>query len=263
MRRGISVPNVGDPGALIDLAADADAAGWDGFFLWDHVQVYAAAEFEVVDPWMVLACAARATERVALGPMVTTPSRRRPWQLAKQIVTLDHLSGGRAMVGVGLGFPVEDEFGAFGEVTDLRRRAARTDEALAIIDRVLRGERVEHVGEDFEVHARLLPRAVQVPRPPILIAATPPHRKPLGRAARWDGVVVNLKLDDDLMPPRPEELQAYVGELLRDPGRTVVATRHPEHTAADYEAVGVDWLLESSWPGPDWVAGLREALDLT
>ena len=128
VQRAVSIPNVGDPRELIRLARDVEDAGWDGFFLWDHLQVYAAAQFEVADPWIVLAGVAQATHRVRLGPMVTTPSRRRPWQLAKQIVTLDHLSGGRVVVGVGLGFPVEDEFAAFGEATDLRERAARTDD---------------------------------------------------------------------------------------------------------------------------------------
>lgn len=173
MKRGVSIPNVGDPRQLVELGADVEQAGWDGLFLWDHVQIYAGARFDVVDPWMVLAGVALRTERITLGPMVTTPSRRRPWQLAKQIVTLDHLSRGRVVVGVGLGFPVEDEFAAFGEVTDLRERAARTDEALEIIDQVLRGEPVDHTGDSYDVHAQLLPPAVQRPRPRILAAATP------------------------------------------------------------------------------------------
>lgn len=263
MKRGISIPNVGDPRQIIEFGAEVEQAGWDGLFLWDHVQIYAGAGFEVVDPWMVLAGIALRTDRINIGPMVTTPSRRRPWQLAKQIVTLDHLSRGRVIVGVGLGFPVEDEFAAFGEVTDLRERAARTDEALEIIDRVLRGEPVDHTGPRYDVHAELLPPAVQRPRPRILVAATPPHRGPLARAARWDGVVCNLKLDDDLLPLRPDEVRLYVGDLLDDPDADVVTTRHPEHGAEEYEAVKVTWLLESSWPGPDWLPSFRETLGFT
>lgn len=96
VRRAIALPNVGKPAAVVQLARDAEAAGWDGFFVWDHVQIYAAARVEVHDPWMLLAVIAAGTSNVRLGAMVTPPSRRRPWQLAKQIVTLDHLSNGRA-----------------------------------------------------------------------------------------------------------------------------------------------------------------------
>jgi alkanesulfonate monooxygenase SsuD/methylene tetrahydromethanopterin reductase-like flavin-dependent oxidoreductase (luciferase family) len=255
------VPNVGPPEALIALARDADAAGWDGFFVWDHVQVFAGAGFEVHDPWMLLASVAAATERVRLGAMVTPPSRRRPWVLAKQLVTLDHLSGGRAVVGVGLGFPEQDEFGAFGEVTDLRTRAARTDEALVVVDRVLRGEPVDHSGEHFEVHAHLHPGAVQQPRPPIWVAATPPHRRPLDRAGRWDGVYVNLRADD-FQPLRPAELVDWCGVHLGRDGFDVVTTPHPEHDAEEYEAVGVTWLVETAMPGPDWAVGFRMQVGL-
>jgi alkanesulfonate monooxygenase SsuD/methylene tetrahydromethanopterin reductase-like flavin-dependent oxidoreductase (luciferase family) len=261
MRRAISVPNVGEPAALVDLARAAEAAGWDGFFVWDHVQVFAAAGFEVHDPWMLLTAVAGATQRMRLGAMVTPPSRRRPWVLGKQIVTLDHLSGGRAVVGVGLGYPVDDEFAAFGEVTDLRERAARTDEALEVIDRVLRGQPIEYSGQYYEVHAHLRPAAVQSPRPRIWAAATPPHRRPLERARRWDGVYCNVRLDD-FMPLRPDELRDYVGDLLVDPSLDVVTAPHPEHSPEEYEAIGVTWLVETAWPGPTWVEQFRVRLGL-
>ncbi len=261
VQRAIAVPNVGEPSALVELAQDVEAAGWDGFFVWDHVQIYAAAQFEVHDPWMLLAAVAGHTERLRIGAMVSAPSRRRPWLLAKQIVTLDHLSHGRAVVGIGLGFPDEDEFAAFGEVVDLRERAERTDEALLVIDRILRGEPVDHTGRHFDVHAHLHPAAVQSPRPPIWVAATPPHRRPLRRAARWEGVYCNVDLEM-LMPLRPSELRDYVGEFLDDPAADVVTGAHPEHTTDEYEAIGVSWLVESAWPGPDWADQLRDRLGI-
>lgn len=262
MRRGVSVPNVGDPGELICFAIDLEGAGWDGFFVWDHVQIVAGMEFEVHDPWMVLAAVAHATDRLTLGPLVTTPARRRPWILAKQIVTLDHLSGGRAVAGVGLGYPPADEFAAFADPDGIAERAERTDEALTIIDRILRGEPVEHDGGYYEVHAHLHPAAVQKPRPRIWAAGTPPYRKPLDRARRWDGVVCNVKLDGDLLPLRPDELAAYADDLLVDPERDVVTNRHPEHEPAEYASLGVDWLLESAWPGGSWLADLRSTIGL-
>lgn len=262
VQRGLSVPNVGDPRKLIDLAVDAEEAGWDGFFVWDHVQIVAGMDFEVHDPWMILAGIAHATDRVTLGTLVSAPARRRPWNLAKQVVTLDHLSGGRAVLGIGLGYPGDDEFGVFGDPSGIIERAERTDEALEIIDRILRGEAVDHSGTHYRVTATLHPAAVQDPRPKIWAAATPPYRKPLERARRWDGVVCNVKVDDDLLPPRPDELQDYVGDLLDDPDIDVVTTRHPDHTDAEYEQLGVDWLLQSAWPGDGWLAELRNTIGL-
>lgn len=262
MRRAVSIPNVGDPTDLIGLAVDLEAAGWDGYFVWDHVQIVEGMNFEVHDPWMILAGAAHATERVTLGPLVAIPSRRRPWQLAKQIVTLDHLSAGRAAIGVGLGHPAHDEFEVFGEPSGLAERAARTDEALDVIDKILRGNPVEHSGPHFEVTAHLFPAAVQQPRPRIWAATTPPYRKPLERARRWDGVVCNVKVDDDMLPLRPAELRQYVGDFLDDPELDVLTNPHPEHSPDEYEAIGVDWLVETSWPGDDWLPDLRQRIGL-
>lgn len=253
--------NVGDPAELIRLARDLEAAGWDGFFVWDHVQIMAGAGFEVHDPWMLLAGVAIGTERMSLGAMVTPPARRRPWQLAKQIVTLDHLSNGRAIVGIGLGFPDQDEFGAFGEPATLAERAARTDEAMEIVDLVLRGEPVDHSGRFYDVHAHLHPAAVQRPRPRIWAAATPPHRKPLQRARRWDGVFCNLRTDD-FQPPRPDELRDYLLDLLEDPTKDVAASPHSEHSPEEYEAIGVDWLVDLCFPGPDWIPQARQRFGL-
>lgn len=262
MKRAVSVPNVGDPKQLVQFSREIERAGWDGFFVWDHLQIYANRRYDIIDPWMLLGAVAQVTERIRLGTMVTPLSRRRPWQVAKQLVTLDHLSNGRALMGVGLGAPVEDEFAAFGEATDLRERAARTDEALEIIDRMLRGERVDHRGEHYSVQAQLHPAAMQSPRPPIWIAATPPHRKPLERAARWDGVVCNVKLDSDSMPMRPDEVRQYVGDFFRSPNLAVCTTQHPAHRPEEYEAIGVDWLITGWLAGPRWLDQFRKYLGM-
>ena len=132
MRFAINLPNFGayaDPRLLAELAHEAEESGWDGLFLWDHVQYFVPAQrVPLADPWIALAAVALATRRIRLGPMVTPLPRRRPWQVARQCVTLDHLSGGRLILGVGLGDPAPTEFAAFGEDTDPRRRAERLDE---------------------------------------------------------------------------------------------------------------------------------------
>lgn len=261
VKKAVTIPAVGDVHALVDLAVELEEIGWDGVFLWDHVQVFPDRQLPWMDPWVILGAIASATERIRLGTMVTPISRRRPWKLAKEALTLDHLSGGRVILGVGLGAPEEDEFTAFGEVAELRQRAARTDEGLQILDRVLRGEPVEHSGEHYRVQAHLHPGSVQSPRLPIWVAATPPHRKPLERAARWDGVFLNLvSTGTTPAPMTPEQVQDYVGDLLDRDDFEVGTPRHPDHSLDEYAAVGVSWVRESRFPGPSWIEDLREHL---
>ena len=106
-RFGLFVPPFGelaDPRVLADVAAHADAAGWDGFFIWDHLQ-YRAPVRAVADPWIALAAIAERTERVRIGALVTPLARRRPQVVARQAATLDVLSGGRMVLGAALGPP--------------------------------------------------------------------------------------------------------------------------------------------------------------
>jgi alkanesulfonate monooxygenase SsuD/methylene tetrahydromethanopterin reductase-like flavin-dependent oxidoreductase (luciferase family) len=138
MRFGLHLANFGpvggDPRLLATLATEAESAGWDGFFLWDHILGDPAWREPMIDPWIGLAAIATATRRLRLGALVTPVPRRRPWHLARETTTLDHLSGGRLVVGVGLGNPPDAEFEHFGEDGDARRRARRLDEGLAILD---------------------------------------------------------------------------------------------------------------------------------
>ena len=102
MRYGIYLPSVGeysDPLLLAQLAHEAEEEGWDGVFIWDHM----GRPNTAADPWVALAAMAMSTERVKLGPIITPIARRRPWKLARETVTLDHLANGRLILGVGLG----------------------------------------------------------------------------------------------------------------------------------------------------------------
>lgn len=192
MQFGIYVPNFGaygDPHNLLILASEAEAAGWDGFFLWDHLLLYRQADIPVVDAWIALAAIAARTERMRLGPMITPAARRRPWKLAREVVSLDHLSRGRAILGVGLGAPADAEFQCFGEDPADRVRARKLDEALDILDGLERKESFQHQGEYFHIEeVTFYPRPVQTPRVPIWVAGFWPNKAPLRRAARWDGV---------------------------------------------------------------------------
>jgi alkanesulfonate monooxygenase SsuD/methylene tetrahydromethanopterin reductase-like flavin-dependent oxidoreductase (luciferase family) len=251
MRFGVSVPNVGDPNDLVELAVAVERAGWDGFFLWDHLQLDPDSRPDVCDPWVVLGAVAARTSRVRLGALVTPVARRRPWKLAKEITTLDHLSGGRVIVGVGLGVPVEAEYGAFGEPTGARERADRLDEALPLLDAFLRGERVDHDGTHYRVHAQLRPAARQRPRPPIWVAATLPHRRPVARAQRWDGI---FPLDAGAGAMTPAALAELVGSLRPALGYDVVGILTAEATAARLAEAGATWAIEGP-ASPDEPAG--------
>ena len=186
---GLGVPNGGDfadPGRLAALAREAEDAGWDGFFLWDHV-IRRQPWQPMVDPWVTLAAVATSTDRLVLGPMVTPLARRRVSVVARQSVTLDVLSGGRLRLGVGLGAP-DDEFTRFGEDADPRRRARVLDEALEALTRLWTGEEVSYRGEHVVADGvRFLPRPVRG-RIPIWVAGGWPGGPPFRRAARFDGV---------------------------------------------------------------------------
>src|SRR6478609_11931859 len=140
MRYGMNVPIFGeyaDVRLIAQLAADAENAGWDGFWIWDHVHWRGEDDGEprqpAVDTTVTLTMIAAATTRVRFGPMVLPLARRRPWKVARELTTLDHLSGGRLTLGVGLGGPPGLEFGAFGEDVDPRVRAAKLDESLDVL----------------------------------------------------------------------------------------------------------------------------------
>lgn len=195
MRFSMNIPNFGDfadARAVATVAAAAEEAGWDGLFVWDHV-VHSKSQRRgqpFGDPWMLLTAAAFATSRIRLGTLVTPVARRRPEQLARQVATLDALSAGRVIFGAGLGGPIDDEFGSFGEPTDPAVLAERLDEGLELLARYWSGEAVNHAGRHYRVtDVALLPPSVQQPHPPVWIAGYWPHRRPMRRAARWDGVV--------------------------------------------------------------------------
>jgi alkanesulfonate monooxygenase SsuD/methylene tetrahydromethanopterin reductase-like flavin-dependent oxidoreductase (luciferase family) len=186
-----------DPRLLADLAAEAEAAGWDGMFLWDHVLRDRAEVIDIADPWVCLSAMAVTTSTIRIGPLVTPITRRRPIKLAREIVTLDHLSNGRLTMGFGLGVDRGGELSRFGEVVDERARADRLDEGLAIIDALLTEGRADFHGEHFEMDDVLFgPQPVQQPRPPFWFAIRGTARRPARRAARYDGLVpIEMDLD--------------------------------------------------------------------
>jgi alkanesulfonate monooxygenase SsuD/methylene tetrahydromethanopterin reductase-like flavin-dependent oxidoreductase (luciferase family) len=254
LRFGVTMPAFSewsDPRVVMDIAADAEAAGWDGFFLWDHVTWNPAwgGTPPMADPWLCLAAAATVTSRVTLGPIVTPLPRRRPHVVAREVVTLDHLSGGRALLGVGIGD--DYEFRAFGE--PLGDRGARLDEALTVLTAMLSGEAVDFEGAHTVVHSPpALPRPVSGSLP-IWVGGHWPNQAPFLRAARFDGVVprkVGQERGEAFTVEDLEALRALVG---RDDDFEYVmsgSTRSPMDTAVvrAWEGAGATWWLEAIYP---------------
>lgn len=241
------------------MAVDAEAAGWDGVFLWDHLQWSPDVRPDVHDPWVLLGAIALATKRVLLGPLVTPLTRRRPVVVAKQVTTLDHLSGGRAMFSVGLGEPPVEDFSAFGDESDPRVRGAMLDEALDVVDGLLRGRPFSYTGRHYTAEAELRPPPVRKPRPPIWVAGVVPNRRPLQRAERFDGVVP-IARGDLLEPQGLADYLALGGP--RHVGWEVVAPWAPGVPAAEYADAGATWLVESTRPIGDWVDEFRDRIRL-
>jgi len=250
-----------EPQRLVALASSAEDTGWDGVFLWDHV--LAGSNLAVADSFVMAAAIAQATRRVRLGMLVTPLARRRPWVFARQSATLDQLSAGRLVVGVGLGHDSRGELSSFsGEVLDPDERALVLDESLEAIVRFWSGEPIDYEGERVKVHsAAFLPKPVQEPLP-VWVACRWPHRRPLARAARYQGCFPIFDSDGSEIPglPQPEQVET-VRVALADRGAPPVidvvcrgesGSCPPGKLASrfeDLESVGMTWWLESFAPG--------------
>jgi len=244
-RRAIFVAPFGelaDARRLARLAAAAEAQGWDGFFLWDHLAYEDVSE--LADPWVAMTAIACATERVRIGALVTPLPRRRIQKLARETVTLDRLSGGRLVLGVGIGGDHHGEFGPFGDPADPRERARLLDEGLERLAELWDGE--------------FAPPPAQEPRIPIWVAGRWPNRRPLQRAARWDGL-----FPIDLPGPEALTEQARMVRELRgdDAGPFEFVVTNPAGTdPAPWEQAGATWCLTGFGRAPT-EAEVREAID--
>jgi alkanesulfonate monooxygenase SsuD/methylene tetrahydromethanopterin reductase-like flavin-dependent oxidoreductase (luciferase family) len=241
---------------LVELAVAAEEAGWDGFFLWDHL-LWRDPGGHVADSTVVISAAAARTERIRIGIMVNQLARRRAAKVARETITLDVLSGGRLIVGAGLG-SLPAEFTAFGESADPRVRAARLDESLHLLDALWTGQPVTFHGEYLTAtDVTMLPRPVQRPRIPIWCGGRWPNQRPFRRAARWDGVMpthVGYGLGETMPPDELRAVIRYTREHRTTDGPFDVALEgRTDGSAADrgaqvvtaYARVGLTWWIEA------------------
>jgi len=291
LQRGLAVPCFAeDPMELARLGIEAERAGFDGFFLWDHIVFSNTGDGPpIVDPWLVLAVVAASTTRIRLGTMITPVPRRRPWQLAKETTTLDRLSNGRLILGVGIGSPGYGDFGIFHEPADERVRAELLDEGLDVLAGLWSGERFSYQGRHFTLDpVRFTPTPVQRPRIPVWVGGVLPAARPIARAARWDGMVPIRFAGGSLVRPSAEDIAetaatiaaargagpAAAGSAAAGPAGQAAApaadydmvvwaeiaaepAKVPE-IAIPYQASGATWWIETAKPEPRWWEGVQE-----
>lgn len=249
MRAGVILPG-GTAEQQLEQAILADESGWDAVFVWE-------APYGV-DAWSLLAAMAARTDRVRLGTMLTPLPWRRPWKVASQVVTLDQLSGGRAILTVGLG-ALETDLPRTGEVIDRRQRAALMDDGIDLIRTLWAGQTSYHGPHyDYECERDDLAR---VGRPvqeriPIWVVAAWPRPKSMRRVLRCDGVVPQFENGDD--PDAVRAMRAWLNEHGARPDLDVTVEGEtpaddPAAAAATlgpWAAAGCTWWLESRWEMP-------------
>ena len=266
MRYGIIVTS-GSPREAAELAEAAEAAGWDGVFTWDGI---ALGPMETYDPWVTMAAMAMRTERVTLGAIVTPPSRRRPWKLAREAMSVDRLSGGRLVLPVGLGALDDAAFGNVGEATAARERAERLDETLAILDGLWSGEPFGFEGQHYRFAPMTFqPTPVQRPRIPIWVVGAWPNERSMNRVARWDGLIGQSAVaDGKVVEWSPAELakaaawvKAHRAAGATGPFEIIAQGTTPADDPAAARSEVEPWALAGAtwWIEADWEQGTVEA----
>jgi alkanesulfonate monooxygenase SsuD/methylene tetrahydromethanopterin reductase-like flavin-dependent oxidoreductase (luciferase family) len=266
MRFGI-ILTAGDIHEIREMARAAEAAGWDGVFTWDGMVIPGADP--IYDPWVTMAAMATSTERVRFGAIVTPPSRRRPWKLARETATLDHLSGGRLVVPVGLGAVDDLGFGGVGEATDRRTRAELLDESLQILNLAWSGEPFSYQGKHYQMAEMVFrPPSLQRPRIPIWVVAAWPRPKSIARAFRYDGImpftgqyaaVTPDEIRDIVAAARERKAEGEPFDIVLEGNTPVADPRAARAQVQPLAEAGATWWVESPWENGT-VSYLRERI---
>lgn len=249
-------PRAGDAAALVELGVVAEAAGWDGVVVSDSLGSYP-------DPFVTLAGVASRTDRITLGTWVTPLARRQPWQVAKDLATLDVLSDGRVLFGAGLG--TEPDWQLLGREFDAPVVAEQLEESLDVIEGLWTEDEFSYDGDHYTIEdATLRPTPAQEPRIPILLAGWWPNRKPIARGARWDGIMpVPPNYPTQFTETELRELLAFFRERRDDPGEVLLGIGYDDEAPAFpswCDELGVTWLLTTGNDGEREGAHIDEEL---
>lgn len=269
MKFGVTFPYIDAP-IIAELAEEAEAAGWDGIFVWDSIWG--------IDAWVTLTAVAMRTKRATLGVLLTPLSRRKPWEVASQTATLDRVSNGRLVFPVGLGAP-ETGWASFGEETDRKIRAERMDEGLDILTGLWKGQPFNYSGTHYQIKETSFvvpPPPLQQPRIPIWVVGAWPSEKSMQRVVKYDGLLP-MKMGDKGASPvfTPDDIrvmQAYVAErrTLTTPFDIVIEGEtpgdQPEQAISQVQKwaeSGATWWQEDIWASvyeKDGIEGMRRRI---
>ena len=250
MKFGFVVPWA-DADEVGELAAVAEESGWDGIFLWEPVWG--------VDTWISLALAAVRTSKIRVGTMLTPPSRRKPWELASQVATVDRLSDGRVTLSVGMGAP-DTGMTAFGEICDRKQRAELMDECLDIACGLWHGQPFTFNGKHYQVRPTDFPtigHTIQTPRVPIWCVGALGYARSMARALRWDGLIPQVVENGTARQATLDELRSIRGQIPDRNYDVIIEGVGSEHSPAAWADAGATWWLETQW---DAVGQARPAL---
>jgi alkanesulfonate monooxygenase SsuD/methylene tetrahydromethanopterin reductase-like flavin-dependent oxidoreductase (luciferase family) len=263
MQYGFVIPGSDVP-EIVDIAQEIEDAGWDGVFVAEGVYG--------TDAWVTLGAMAERTKRVRLGTLLTPPSRRRPWKLASEVATLDRLSGGRAVLSVGLG-ALDTGFPQVGEATDRKVRAELMDEGLEVMERLWQGTPFTYEGKHYKIDwdNSWSYTPLQKPRVPVWVVAAWTRPRSLERALRWDGILPAKMTPEgfgELTPEDVREIAALVARYRKadTPFDIViegVTPGDPQEAAAKvapFAAAGATWWIESMWEAPGGMQQVRERI---
>ncbi len=252
---GIYIANhgiTGNPQDYVKLGERGEECGWDGFFLWDHVFLPWAPDHDVLDPWVILSAIAAQTNSISIGTTVTPLARRRPMIVAREAITIDRLSGGRFILGVGLGGTAELK--ALGEEEDPKTRGDMLDESLIILKGLWSGKSFTFDGKHFKIEEPVRFRPEGNIR--IWVGGEWPNKKPFRRAAKYDGIfALKAGSDPSLYPQDYRDILGYIGKYRKsldsfDVVKSILTVGSKEEDAYihDFMDIGVNWLLEAFWP---------------
>ena len=266
MKYGFVLP-YGDARTAADLAREVEKAGWDGFFVWEPVWG--------IDAWVSLTAAAMQTSRIRLGTMLSPISRMRPWDLAGKTVTLDHLSGGRLNLSIGLG-AVDTGFYSFGEETDRKKRSELVDEGLDILFGLWKGQPFEYEGKHFQIRETKFappPGPLQTPRIPVWMVGVWPKAKSMQRVLRCDGLIPSAFGVDGKIgqasPLQVREMCAWIQSRRGEAGPMdiIVEGKTPgddrnegARIVLEWADAGATWWMETLWDAMDQPDGAAAIL---
>lgn len=261
MKYGFIIPG-GNLATILDLVVHAERAGWDGVFYWDGIYIDQVSL--MYDAWTVLAAMALRTRNIRIGAMLTAVNRRRPWKLAREATTVDHLSNGRLIIPVGLGAMDDGGYSKVGEPRDRKVRAELLDESLDILTGLWSGRPFSYAGKHYRIEEMTFrPRPIQRPRIPIWVVGAWPRKKSMERALRYDGLIsTKMTPEGSFAKMTTDDIREIRRFILKNrraktpfdvvyEGQTPVGGLEKGiETVKQWEEAGATWWIESRWSTP-------------